>query len=69
MAAEVHSIAAIVHRLGDPAYLNVPFEYHGNNIRAAQQFQGSSQPGRPRACHDCDFIHADGVAECASRQS
>ncbi len=61
MAAQIHPIAAIVDRLGDPAHLNVGLEYDGYDRRAAQQFQGSGQPGRTRSRHDGEFAHANGA--------
>ena len=55
MAAEIHSIAAVVDRLGDSTDLSVGFEHDGFDVGAAQQFERGRQSRRSGTGDDGDL--------------
>src|SRR6266404_2661669 len=56
MAAEIHSIAAVVDRLGNAAYLAVGLDDDGRDIGPPKKFKGGRQAGRPGAGYECNFL-------------
>ncbi len=56
VTAEIHSIAAVIDRLGNSAHLSVGLDDDGRDIGPPQEFEGGRQAGRPRAGYDCNFL-------------
>ena len=55
MTAEIHSIAAVIDRLGNAAHLGVGLDDEGGDIGPPQEFKGGRQPRRSGAGDDCNF--------------
>jgi hypothetical protein len=56
VAAEIHSIAAVIDRLGDSSHLSVGFEDDRPDIRPPQKFEGRRQSRRSCAGDDGNFL-------------
>ena len=70
MTPEIHSIAAVIDRLGDAAYLAVGLDDDGRDIGPPQEFEGGRQPGGPPAGYhgNCLFLVAGGHGDVFRRR-
>ena len=70
MTAEIHSIAAVINRLGNATYLSVNLDDDGCDFGASQKLQSSRQAGRSGAGYDCNFLwFIAGFSCCVQRRS